>query len=76
MGKCVQPKEVYYQCDICERKFYRKNKNQINTIKYKSFITYTKKYKLKTSFNRRELMLCDKCLEEMKDYIIQKVKER
>lgn len=73
MSKHIQPKEVYFQCDICERKFYGRNKNQINTIKYKKFITYTKKYRLITSSRRKELMLCERCLDKMKDYIAQNV---
>lgn len=69
MGRHVRPREVYFECDVCEKQFFGQSKDQINTIKYNQFLTRVELGKVKTLYNLKELTICNRCLEEMRKFI-------
>ena len=69
MSKRVRSREVYFVCDVCDKQFFGQSKDQINTIKYNQFLTKTELGKVKTLYNLKELMICNRCLEAMRRFI-------
>lgn len=72
--KIVEPKQVYYECDICDRRWNKDNKPPMNKIKYKKYFDYTFINRGK-GWKGKKLYICQDCFREMQDYIWKKVKE-
>ena len=71
--KHIEPRTVYYICDICGKKYCKDEDYRIKKIKYKQFKNL-KCINKRKGFYTEELYICDKCFEEMEKYIRQKVR--
>lgn len=65
MSKHIIPKQIYYTCDICDKKYTKNNKGalyKINLKEYRKTIWYEDTKKL-------DYMLCENCFNKMERYI-------